>query len=62
MLVELKPYITSKIKKVSAICAIVLALLGICLYSVLLRGNEAIYQLEMPMIELVKDIGEGYTY
>lgn len=64
MLVELKPYITSKTKakQVGVICAFVLSLLGISLFSLLLRGNEAVYRLELPMIEIVKDFGKGYSY
>lgn len=64
MLVELKPYITSKTKakQVGIICAVVLSLLGISLFSLLLRGNEAVYRLELPMIEIVKDFGKAYSY
>lgn len=64
MLVELKPYITSKAKarQVGSICAIILSLLGISLFSLLLRGNENIYSLELPMIEIVKDFGVIYSY
>ncbi len=62
MLVELKPYITSKSKKISIICGILLTLLGISLFGLLLRGNEMIYRLELPMIEIVKEFGAIYTY
>lgn len=64
MLMELKPYITSKTKakKIGRICAILLFLLGIILFSLLLRGNKTIYQLELPMIEIVKDFGGVYSY
>lgn len=64
MLVELKPYITSKTKakQVGSICAIILSLLGISLFSLLLRGDMAIYKLELPMIEIVKDFGTIYSY
>jgi uncharacterized membrane protein YkvI len=64
MLVELKPYITSKkkAKQTGIICAIILSLLGISLFSLLLRGNENIYQLELPMIEIVKVFGGMYCY
>lgn len=64
MLVELKPYIISKAKarQVGSICAIILSLLGISLFSLLLRGNERIYSLELPMIEIVKDFGVIYSY
>lgn len=64
MLVELKPYITSKkkAKQTGIICTIILSLLGISLFSLLLRGNEYIYQLELPMIEIVKVFGEMYCY
>ena len=64
MLIELKPYITSKAKakQVSGICAVILSLLGVSLFSLLLRGNERIYNLELPMIEIVKDFGAIYSY
>lgn len=64
MLVELKPYINSKTKakRVGIICTIILNLLGISLFSLLLRGNEKIYQLELPMVEIVKDFGAIYSY
>lgn len=64
MLIELKPYITSKAKakQVGGICAVILSLLGVSLFSLLLRGNERIYNLELPMIEIVKDFGAIYSY
>lgn len=64
MLVELKPYITSKTKakQVGIICTIILSLLGISLFSLLLRGNEKIYGLELPMIEIVKEFGKANSY
>lgn len=64
MLMELKPYITSKVKakKVSMICTTLLVLLGTSLFCLLLRGNQSIYRLELPMIEIVKDFGNIYTY
>ena len=64
MLVELKPYITSKkkAKQTGIVCTIILSLLGVSLFSLLLRGNEDIYQLELPMIEIVKVFGEMYCY
>lgn len=64
MLIELKSYITSKAKakRVGCICAIILTLLGISLFSLLLRGNEKVYGLELPMIEIVKDFGKVYSY
>lgn len=64
MLVELKPYIISKTKarQTGIICAGILILLGISLFSLLLRGNENIYRLELPMIEIVKDFGGIYCY
>lgn len=64
MLVELKPYVQSKkeARKVGIACSILLILLGISLFSLLLRGNENIYRLELPMIAIIKDFGEIYTY
>ena len=61
MLIELKPYITSKAeaKQVGGICAVILSLLGVSLFSLLLRGNERIYNLELPMIEIVKELVEN---
>lgn len=62
MLVELKPYVSSKAKskKASIITTILLSILGLCLFFLLLRGNEYIYQLELPMIEIVKNFGKVY--
>ena len=64
MLVELKLYITSKTrgKQVGMICAIVLSLLGLSLFTLLLRGNKSIYSLELPMIEIVKSFGKMDSY
>lgn len=63
ILVELKQYITSKnkAKKSSILCAIILVLLGICLFCLLLR-NQTAYQLELPMIGIVKDFGGIYPH
>lgn len=63
MLVELKPYMTSKRKAkiASALCTIILILVGLCLFCLLLR-NETAYQLELPMIEIVKDFGGVYPH
>lgn len=63
MLVELKQYINTKnrTKKVSIICITTLSLLGMCLFCLLLR-NPMAYQMELPMIEVVKDFGKIYTH
>lgn len=63
MLVELKQYINSKNKaKILAIlCAIMLSTLGICLFFLLLR-NETAYQLELPMLEIVKSFSNVHRY
>lgn len=63
ILVELKPYMNSKrrAKIASALCTIILILVGICLFCLLLR-NENAYQLELPMIEIVKDFGGLYPH
>lgn len=63
MLVELKPYINTKRKAkiTSILCTIILSILGICIFCLLLR-NQTAHQLELPMIEIVKDFGGVYSY
>lgn len=63
ILVELKQYINTKsvAKKVGILCATILSILGICIFCLLLR-NDAVYQLELPMIEVLKSLGLIYSY
>ena len=63
ILVELKSYINtkSKAKITSILCTIILAVLGICLFCLLLR-NDTAYKFELPMIEIVKEFGGIYPY
>ncbi len=64
MLVELKTYINTKnkAKKVAILCGTVLAVLGICLFCLLLRGRSYTHTLELPMIEIVKHFGGIYPH
>ena len=63
MIVELKGYMNSKRKAkiASALCTIILILIGVCLFCLLLR-DETAYQLELPMIEIVKYFGWAYPH
>lgn len=64
ILVELKSYIDTKNKarRVSILCAIILAILGICIFCLLLRGKAYTHVLELPMIEIVKEFGGVYPH
>lgn len=63
MLIELKQYINtkSKAKTIGILCAIILSILGICIFCLLLR-NKMAYMYELPMIEIVKEFGKMYSY
>lgn len=60
ILIELKPYINTKekMKKTSILCSSILTVLGSCLYSLLLRGGEYAKQLELPILQIVKEFGK----
>ena len=62
ILINLSSYIKekSKAKKVSIICTIILLLLGICIFCLLLRGENYISQLELPIIQIIKEFGKIY--
>lgn len=62
ILIELAPYMNTKrkIKKASILCTVILLLLGICLYCLLLRGSGYIANLELPIIQIVKEFGNIY--
>lgn len=63
MLVELKNYINTKnkAKVVGILCTAILSIVGICLIYLLFRNPNA-RELELPMLEVVKDFGEIYKY
>ncbi len=63
ILINLNSYINtkSKAKKVSTICSIALAILGICIFCLLLRGENYISELELPIIQIVKEFGKIYS-
>lgn len=64
MLVELKQYINTKkkAKLTSIACIIILTILGISLFCLLLRKENTITTLELPMIEVVKQFGTNNLY
>lgn len=64
MLIELSPYMNTKakIKKVTILCSSILAILGICLFCLLLRANGYNMVLELPMLQIVKEFGKIYPY
>ena len=63
MLIELRGYLKDKssIKKVSIICSILLLIIGFSLFCLLLRGENYIKELELPMLQIVKEFGKNYT-
>ncbi len=63
ILINLSSYINTKekAKKVSIICSIILTLLGICIFCLLLRGENYISNLELPIIQIVKEFGKIYS-
>lgn len=62
MLIELSQYVNSnkKIKIISFLCTSILLILGVCLFCLLLRGQTYIFELELPMIQIVKEFGTAY--
>lgn len=62
ILINLSPYITTKTKAktVSIICTIILLLLGTCIFCLLLRGENYISELELPIIQIIKEFGKIY--
>lgn len=64
ILIELNEKIEnqSTIKKVSLFCFAILAILGICLCGLLIRGDGYSNTLELPMIQIVKEFGVVYPW
>ena len=64
MLIELKPYISSKskAKRTSIICSILLTLVGICLFCLLANSGNYVQEIELPMLEITKQFGRIYPY
>ena len=62
VLVNLIKYVKSKknILVISIINFIIISILSLCVYNLLLIGNEKIFCLEMPIIEIVKKYGNIY--
>ncbi len=63
ILIELGNYMNekNKIKKASIWCAIILAILGLILFFLLLRGNNYAQNVELPMIQITKEFGNIYS-
>ena len=63
IIINLGTYINtkSKAKKTSIICTVILLLLGICIFCLLLRGENYISELELPVIQIIKEFGKIYT-
>ncbi len=64
ILIELQKYMKTKnmIKKTSIICSGIFIILGICLYCLLLRGGGYILELELPILQIVKEFGVVYYW
>lgn len=62
ILIEMSDYMNTKckIKKTSIMCGIILAILGICLFGLLLRGDISIVKMELPLMQVVKQFGNIY--
>ena len=62
ILIELQKYMKNKdnIKKTSIICSSIFIILGICLYCLLLRGSGYILNLELPILQIMKEFGTIY--
>lgn len=63
ILIELGNYMNEKgkIKRVSIWCGIILAILGLILFFLLLRGGNYIKNLELPMIQITKDFSNIHS-
>lgn len=63
ILIELGNYMNekNKIKKASIWCAIILAILGLILFFLLLRGNNYAQNVELPMIQITKEFGNIHS-
>ena len=59
ILIELQKYMENRdfIKKTSIFCSGVFIFLGICLYCLLLRGGGYILEIELPILQIVKEFG-----
>ncbi len=64
ILIELREQTSTKssVLKVSVFCTIVFSILGICLIGLLLRGTGYIHEIEMPIVEIVKQFGSSYPW
>ena len=64
ILIELSQYMDTnkKIKVTSIACTSILSILGICLFCLLLRGGNYISELELPIIQIVKEFGKAYQW
>lgn len=62
ILIELRKQIknTKNIRKISILCSIILTILGIIIFSLLLRGTNYTLELELPMIQITKEFGTYY--
>jgi len=63
ILIELNVYIKkqSQIKMCSILCSAILCVLGLALYFLLLRGNNYVQNLELPLIQITKEFGNIYS-
>ena len=63
ILIELNLYIKkqSQIKMCSILCSAILCVLGLALYFLLLRGNNYVQNLELPLIQITKEFGNIYS-
>lgn len=53
--------IKNKIKQTGILCAVILCVLGICLFLLILRATNYVQNMELPMIEVTKQFGGIYS-
>lgn len=63
MLIELTNYVknNSSLKKITFISSFFLLGLGLFIFSLLLRGENYIKEIELPMLQIAKEFGKSYT-
>ena len=64
ILIELQKYMKTKsdIRKTSIICSSIFMLLGGCLYCLILRGKGYVFELELPILQIMKEFGNIYYW
>lgn len=61
IIIGLKKYVKNNAEKISILSGSLFVILGLCIYSILIRGQNYIQYLDLPVVNIINEFGEIYS-